>query len=308
MKNIDNIFSDEFLKIDKNKITFHINEEGIFFFKKAFSENFVDGLLNDVEKNKFSINKNWVSGVYTENQYYVRHLLGCSRSFYSLVTNNFFFNLCDTLFKKDYRLKSFRYYETYSNHKMNWHTDNMINTTGFEEIPGICFIVYLGDVMDGEFQFIKKSHKFSHIESRNDYTNDFIFKNYKQDIASYKGHKGDLVIYHTYGIHRAKPVKKKNFVRKSLIMQIDSDLKSAEPTLINPSFVERLDAKTLKFFGFGLPSESYNYPDTNINRLPLRIFFSKIFFQYLTYHLPKLIYNFLPKKIKFFLKKVLKTN
>ena len=309
MKNND-IFNDKFININREEIFSALDIEGVFFFKNAVKVNFLDTILTEIDNNKFSVNENWASGVYTEKQYYVKHLLGCSKSFYSLSSSSSIFDICDEFFKGEYRLKSFRYYETYFNHKMEWHTDNKIsNKAGneFKEIPGIIFIVYLNDVQDGEFQFVKKSHKLSNVKAYNVYTNEQILQEFKNDFASFKGTKGDLVIYNTYGIHRAKPViDNKNFVRKSLFFQIDANLSSAEPSLINPSYFDKLDNKTLKYFGFGLPTESRTYPDTNIKRLPIKIFFKEIFFTYIPYKLPRVIFMMVPKIIRQFFKKFLK--
>ncbi len=309
MNSPESIFEKNFVLLDKNKVVSELKENGFFNYKSAFKKEFIENLISEVEKNKFSINKNWTTGVYTDGQYYVKHLLSCSKQFYNLVSNKIIFDFCDLFFQKNYRLKAFRYYETFSKHKMAWHTDNkiskMLGDDVHKEVPGIIFIVYLGKVDDGEFQFIKKSHKLSQVDAYNDYNNEYILKNFKDDIISFKGEKGDLIIYDTYGIHRAKPVlSKKNFVRKSLFFQIDTDLNTAEPSLVNPSYFSNLDNKSRDFFGFGLENESDIYPNTNINMLPLKLFFS-IFFKYIYYKLPRILYNLLPNKLKLLIKKIL---
>jgi len=301
----NSIFNEKFTNTDGKNIFLALRNEGIFFLEDAVNTNFLDTLLTEIDNNKFSVNENWTSGVYTEKQYYVKHLLGCSKSFYSFCSSPGILNICDKFFENEYRLKSFRYYETYFNHKMEWHTDNKLAKKAgneFKEIPGIIFIIYLNDVKDGEFQFVKKSHKISNVEAYNVYSDKQILNEFQNDVVSFKGKKGDLIIYNTYGIHRAKPAtSNKNFVRKSLFLQIDNNLTSAEPSLINPSYFDKLDNKTLKYFGFGLPTESRTYPDTNIKRLPMKIFFSYIF-----YKLPRIIYMIFPEKIRKFLKKILK--
>jgi len=310
MKNGD-IFNEKFINIDNRTIASELKNEGFFFIESALNTNFLDSLFTEIDNNKFSVNENWTSGVYTEKQYFVKHLLGCSKSFYYLSSSSGIFDICDEFFNSEYRLKAFRYYETYFNHKMGWHTDNKISKkvgNGFSEIPGIIFIVYLDDVKDGEFQFVKKSHKLSNVDAYNVYTDKQILEEFQNNIVSFKGGKGDLIIYNTYGIHRAKPViSNKNFVRKSLFLQIDANLTSAEPSLINPSYFDRLDNKTLKYFGFGLSTESRTYPDTNIKRLPIKIFFKEIFLSYIPYKLPIVFYMMCPKIIRQFFKKFLKS-
>ena len=195
---------------------------------------------------------------------------------------------------------------------MEWHTDNKLAKkvgNEFKEIPGIIFIIYLNDVQDGEFQFINGSHKISNVEAYNVYSDNQILDEFQKDLVSYKGKKGDLIIYNSYGIHRAKPViNNKNFVRKSLFLQIDENLSSAEPSLINPSYFDKLDNKTLKYFGFGLPTESRTYPNTNLKRLPMKIFLNEIFVSYILYKIPRTIYMFFPKIIRKFIKKTFLKN
>ena len=301
MINTSNIFEKKFLDTDIKEIISSIRNDGVYFFKSAIDKNFIDQFLDEINENKFSINKNWTTGVYTSSQYYVKHLLGCSKQFYNLISHDYIHSFCENFFAKDYRLKAFRYYETYSNHKMAWHTDNKISKKKgsdiYKEIPGIIFIIYLSDVKNGEFQFIKQSHKISDQETYNDYSDDFIINKYKDDILSFKGEKGDLIIYDTYGIHRAKQVTQSDFVRKSLFFQVDTDLNSAEPSLINPSFFRDLDQKKLNFFGFGLKNESDTYPITNFKTLPIKIS-SKIFFNYFNYKILKSVYKLIPNKLK----------
>ena len=50
--------------------------------------------------------------------------------------------------------------------------------------------------------------------THHDYTKDFIEQKYKNDIVGFKGKKGTILIYNTWGVHRAKPTSNKNFVRK----------------------------------------------------------------------------------------------
>ena len=302
----DNIFTDEFTKVDKNQILSSLQNDGVYSLRNALNENFISNLLEDVKNNKFSINENWTSGVYTEKQYYVKHLLGCSKLFYSLLDSNNIFKICDSYFQKEYRLKAYRYYETFSNHSMEWHTDNKISKKA--DIRGIIFIFYLNEVNDGEFQFIKGSHKFSDTNAYNVYTNKQIDNEFGDKILSFKGNKGDIIIYDTYGIHRAKPFFNKNFVRKSLFFQIDADLTSAEPSLVNPMFFNDLNKKTLNYFGFGLPAESTTYPVTDYKRLPTKIYLRSIILPFIYYKIPRIIFKLLPKKLKSFIKKILNKN
>ena len=290
-QNMDKIFTDKFLELNKEKIIAELNKNGFFNITKAINLEFISKLESDFNENKFQINRNWITGVHADKQYFLTHLLACSQNFYNLVTSNNILSLSEKFLGNNFRLKALRYYETYGYHKMLWHTDNK-TSDGFKKIPGLIFIIYMGDVNDGEFQYIKNSHTFSQKNNFNDYSNDFISKNYKDAIISFKGSAGDLIIYNSYGIHRAKPVDLKNFIRKSIFFQIDSEMNSGEPLLINPSYVKNAEKKILSFLGFGQISKTKIYPNTNIDRLPNKILFGT--------H----IYNYIKKKVFIRIKKI----
>ena len=63
------IFEKNFLNLENEKIISQVRNEGVFFCKNAIKDKFIDNFLNEVDENKFSINRNWTTGVYTENQY-----------------------------------------------------------------------------------------------------------------------------------------------------------------------------------------------------------------------------------------------
>jgi hypothetical protein len=215
------------------------------------------------------------------------------------------FSLCDKLLGDSYRLKAMRYYETYGGHHMQWHTDNKTDK-GFAHIPGIIFIAYLEDVADGEFQYVRGSHAFSGTKSYNDYTDDFIEQNYAKDVVSFKGPKGTLVIYDTYGIHRARPVADASYVRKSLFFQVDADCRSAEPILLNSAFIGKLDDKTRTYLGFGLPAEYAVFPDTGLKDLPLKRLGGKAVGKWLLYRSARASYELLPRKAQMQVKSLVK--
>ena len=84
------------------------------------------------------------------------------------------------------------------------------------------FIVYITDVLDGEFQYVQGSHLLSSSFQKNDFTTNELMSLFKQeDIKSFKGPKGSIIIYNTAGIHRAKPAISKKHTRKSLFFQVD---------------------------------------------------------------------------------------
>lgn len=298
-----NIFTEKFLKYKKDKIIHEVNDQGFCFIEKAIDDNFIEKIINDVEKNRFFINRNWISGVYTKTQYYLTNILGCSESFYKLVTDINIVNICDDYMSKtDFRLKAARYYETYPKHNMHWHTDNKAGKI-FKDIDGLIFILYLENVEDGEFQYIKNSHKFSGEAKINNFTNNEINKQYSDDIISFKGAKGSLIIYNSRGIHRAKKIKENSrYVRKSLFFQIDSDIESSEPLLINTSFVKTRNEKLLKYLGMGYPSNNKIHPNTSILTLPVQKILNSLFIKYIFKAIFDYLINLIPQKIKNILK------
>ncbi len=264
-----NIFSENFKNKSLKQIITQVNDEGVCFIEKSVNLEFISKLIELVENKRFHINNNWISGVYYNNQYYLNHLLAVSRDTYELITNKKITELFDNFFDKSYRLKALRYYETGRSHKMSWHTDNK-NIYGSKKTNGLIIIIYLSEVADGEFQYIKYSHKHTTDKEFNEYSNEYINKNYNDKILSFKGSPGDLIIYNVNGIHRAKPVLTKNFLRKSLFFQIDENFETAEPILINPSFISNREQKNLDFLGFGMINTSKIYPQTDVENLPLK--------------------------------------
>src|SRR5262249_55143610 len=155
----------------------------------------------------YGLNRNWISPVYTRDQLFLCHMFAVSRSFIKFSTHTRFFQLFDQILGSSYRLKNHRYYETYGGHHMQWHTDNKRDGV-FAHIPGLIIIAYISDVEDGEFQFVRGSQKWSGEKGYSDYTDQFVEQNCHQDILSFNGPRGTLIIYDTRCIHRAKPAKK----------------------------------------------------------------------------------------------------
>lgn len=292
------IFSDAFLNTAPQAIAEAIRGDGFFTMQGALSDAWLAAIAEDVAANPFAINKNWVTGVYAEGQYYLNQMMACSRAFVDYATHEKVFAVCDTLLGASYRLKAMRYYETYGHHLMQWHTDNKTDRN-FAHIPGLIFICYIEDVEDGEFQYVRGSQNWSGDKAYSDYTDAFIQAEHGKDVVSFKGPKGTLVIYDTYGIHRAKPVFERNFVRKSLFFQVDSKIDSAEALLLNTSLLTReLTLKLQAYLGFGKPAEYDVYPRTSLATLPLKRVNLKLLASWMAYRAMRSAYNFMPLALK----------
>lgn len=262
------LFSESFLSVPNATIVEAIKTDGVFCARAALTETFLSSICEDVARTGHGLNRNWISSVYADDQLFLCHMFAVSRSFVKFSTHPRLFELFDNILEDNYRLKAHRYYETYGGHHMQWHTDNKTDR-GFAHIPGLIVIAYISDVNDGEFQYVRGSQQWSQQKGYNDYTDQYVEQNCHKDILSFDGPRGTLIIYDTYGIHRAKPVKNANFVRKSLLFQVDVALEASEPLLVNPEYIDNLDDRIGRYLGFGQPSGYSIYPKTDLSTMPL---------------------------------------
>ena len=139
-----------------------------------------------------------------------------------------------------------------------------------------------------------------------DYSEDFIEKNYKDKVRDFKYPAGSLIIYNTYGIHRAKPVFKNNFTRKSVFFQVDSEIDNSEPIILSPKYITNVSKELQMFLGFGKPADYEVFPNTSMNTLPFTGKLFGVFFKYIFYRVARNIYNRIPKRVRERFKSLLK--
>jgi hypothetical protein len=262
------LFSESFLSVPDGTIVKAIKTDGVFCAPAALTENFLSLICDEIARTGHGLNRNWISPVFTRDQLFLCHMFAVSRSFIKFCTHPRFFGLFDQILGSSYRLKVHRYYETYGGHHMRWHTDNRREST-FVHTPGLVVLAYISDVEDGEFQFVRRSQNWSGEKGYNDYTDQFVEQNCYKDILSLPGPRGTLIIYDSYGIHRARPVKKGKFVRKSIVFQVDGAPEASEPLLINPEYIDNLDDRMKRYLGFGQPSGLILWPQTDLSTMPL---------------------------------------
>jgi hypothetical protein len=307
IENINSIFSKEFQKIDTNLINLSLRDKGYFSFPNALTKEAVNQIEKDSTQSKLNINNNNISGVYSEKQYYFLNLLASSKAAYNFITSKLVLEVCNKYLGNSFRLKALRYYETYGGHHMRWHTDNK-NDKEQVDTAGLIFIFYVSDVSDGQFQYIEGSHSWSGKKAYSEYSDEFVDKNYRDKVIDFKFPSGSLIIYNTYGIHRAKPVSNNKFIRKSVFFQIDSDLENAEPVILNTKFVTHIDSQISMILGFGKPANYEAFPITSFMNLP----FSKNVFMLLLKYFPRRlmrnIFDMSPKLIKERLRKFFRKN
>ena len=199
----NNIFTEKFLNLDSKLISDEISENGFFSFENALTNDFVDKILEDVKDCGLALNKNNIAGVYYKNgkQFFLTHMLAVSKKFFDYCTNLKIFDICDNYIGNQYRLKAIRYYENYGGQKMQWHSDNRVyemdtveTSSGINtQTKGLIFLAYVTDVNDGEFQYIKGSHHWSKESDFNDYTVEYVNKNFASDIIGFKKKKDPLL-------------------------------------------------------------------------------------------------------------------
>lgn len=297
------IFNKDFQGVNTDTVVSELLIKGYFCFPNAVTDVAISAIERDATQSRFSLNKNEVSGVFSEKQYYLTNLLSISKTFYEFATSKLVFDICYKYLGNSFRLKALRYYETYGGHHMQWHTDNKTDR-GFASIPGIIFIVYVSDVSDGQFQYIEGSHLWSGEKAYSDYSDQFIEDNYKTKIKDFRLPSGSLIIYNTYGIHRAKPVFNDKFVRKSVFFQVDNEVENSEPIILNAKFITQINSQIEMFLGFGKPCEYRVYPNTSINTLPFSKDLLIIFINYIIHRCKRNLLPFFPQYLKDIIKRV----
>ena len=272
---IDNIFNNNFLNINEEEIINEINSNGFFFHESAIKKEFIEKIEVDLSEKSIGLNNNFVTPVETKNQYYFTNALVASKNYFNLLTADKILSLAKKKFNKSFRLKCHRYYETYYGHHMTWHADNIDNQGNIHENDGLIIIIYVNDVFDGEFQLIKETNlKENHRERELNYNSDkFVDENFKDKIISFKGKAGSIIIYDTWHLHRAKPIKDKKFTRKSIFMQIDESMRNSEKIILTPDFLSKDQLQNqdlIGYLGFGEKSDFACAPTTSYKNLPTK--------------------------------------
>lgn len=263
------IFTPQFLDIAPSHIVQSIRDTGYFSFERAVRPDFLQQLQQELAPHRPAFNLNDAAPVWFNEQYFFPHALACSRSYFDYVTADVLRAVCESKFGSGFRLKCHRYYETGPGHSMEWHADNVTNEGVVTDSNGLIFILYVNDVQDGEFQLVSDTYKARKSgEWSYNYTNQYIEQRFGEKIRSFRMPAGSMVIYDTYGIHRAKPIASRSFVRKSIFFQVDQSERFAEKLLLNPAFLDRRDAALFDYLGFGKPHDYLANPRSSMNDVP----------------------------------------
>ena len=267
------MFSAGFINSNVNQIVNDIKTKGYFVCEQALTEHYVDQLLQEVDFNRVLINCNDVGVVIAQNQKFLTHCLANSRKTYDIVTSQKILDICREYFSDTYKLTNHRIYQTYKNGHMPWHTDNNLQIgkqlVAKHNMPGVLFLFYLSDVTKNAFQYIKDSHLWSHKYDHEIYLSDnFIEKNFKNDIFSFPLKKGSIIVCDIHGVHRAEPFKDDNYMRTTLLFQVDQVgsqyLDHGEKNLINTEYLDNLTSEIMDYLGFGFTRTYPAFPSTSV--------------------------------------------
>ncbi len=272
---MNDIFNNNFIKLKENDIIKEIENNGYFFLESALKNDYLNKINLDLSNKNFGLNNNFVTPVWAKTQYYFTNALATSQAYFNLITSNKFLSIAKAKFNDNFRLKCHRYYETMFGHHMAWHADNVDNQGNVHENDGLIFIIYVNDVFDGEFQLIRETNlKENHSERKLNYSSDkFVEKNFKDKIISFKGKAGSIIIYDTWHLHRARPIKSKSFIRKSIFMQIDKSMRNSEKIILTPDFISKEQTKNqelMTYLGFGEKSDFPSAPTASYKNLPVK--------------------------------------
>lgn len=249
-------------QIAGKEIAESVKNQGYFSFEKALTDQYVEDLLTEVNFQELMVNTNDVGAVRCAGQRLLTHCLAKSKLIYDLVTSPQVLEICQHYFTDNFQLFNSRFYESYRDLHMPWHSDNKFQINKNEYLkhfqPGLQFLFYLSDVDSGEFQYLKDSHIWSRQNEHIFYSDREIEENYQQDIISFKMPKGSFVIFDIHGVHRPKPHRDRRFARTTLIFQVNQFNPNTaiynEKKLINTEYIDNPSPEILNYLGFGYKS------------------------------------------------------
>jgi Phytanoyl-CoA dioxygenase (PhyH) len=221
------------------------------------------------------LNQNWPGAVHFKNQRYLTHCLANSPTIFDFMVRGWCFQVLREYFGSGFRLTDQRVYVTETQEHMQWHVDNehiqwrVSNTfdAGLSSCPGIIFLFYLCDVDDGEFQVIDGSNRWSHEQRNADLSDEFILAHHAKDMISFRMPAGSGLVYDTTVVHRAHPIRRSGWERKSLLLQVEKKAAAGEPVLIDTRYAAGLSPEQQYFLGFGATPEYRTYPETSVNTM-----------------------------------------
>lgn len=261
------MFTSGFSQAPASEVVGEIRTRGYYMCPQAITDEFLNRIDAEIGPLDLSVNRNDVAPVVFKNQRYFTHCLTRSRSIYELMTSSRLRAIMREYMGGKCRLTDQRVYITERGEKMQWHVDNKLDSGVQTEYPGLIFIVYLCDVIEGQFQIVEGSQAWSADHSGVDFLDSTIETEHSDEIVDLKAPRGSIVIYTSRAVHRAAPITTPGWERKSLYFQVERKDDGGEPILVNTSFLADVDEETAYFLGFGAKPEYKTFPETGIDTL-----------------------------------------
>lgn len=266
-------FSDAFQQVRVEEIYQAILRDGYFVCERALRDEAVEQILEDVHHLRWDVNRNEVPNVRTPSQTFNTHCLAASKTAFDLIVSDKLTNLCRLALGPVFRLMFVRVYETRyradqrASENQTFHVD--LQQPKLTDFDGLAAMVYLTDVSDGEFQFVRGSHRWGVSYDGTPENDALIHRDHADDIVRFLMPKGTIILYHNRGVHRgAMPTVPGK--RQSLSLQVNRGAVTGPPLIVDVGFLDELseDARTL--LGMGELATLALWPDTTAKHLDLK--------------------------------------
>jgi len=270
-------------------------------FSKQLRQNTIENILSSIKENGYAVVDNFIDpdiaykirsetpypeatininclgpSIHGDTQFFT-NIIAHSQEVHDVITSSFVIDLCTGYLGNNFLLINNRIQTTRSKIAMPWHTDNNRledgKLVGRHDLPGLQFVLYLAEVGQSPFQFIKGSEKWS-LSFPNQYLLDADILEQHLEIVEIYPSAGTLLILNTHVFHRAAPLKDDAYTRSILLFQVDSVSDRypghGEKLLIQPEFLEEITPEIQTLFGFGRKRAYPAFPETSLLTLKVR--------------------------------------
>lgn len=261
------IFTPSFLDTDPGTVHAALAARGYWIHDAALDRGFAASMDRDLGQRALALNVNDVGPVRYHHQTYFTHALAGSRDFFDLVTHPALRALFRARLGGQFRLKCQRYYQSGLHHALSWHTDNKTPLGVRTDVSGIGMVIYLSDTDAGELQVLAGSNAWSAATGRTEFSDAEINAGYASDIVTITRPAGALILFDTRTLHRTRPITRRGFMRRSVFLQVDSDIAHSEKMIVDTQYVDPEDAELLRYLGMGLHSGYPSMPPSGLDTL-----------------------------------------
>jgi ectoine hydroxylase-related dioxygenase (phytanoyl-CoA dioxygenase family) len=250
----ETIFNRCFLSLTADEAARQLQENGYIAIEGALRKQWIEAIEGDLRHRPIVLNTNDVGPVRWHHQTYFAHALAASRPYYELVTHKRIRDLARAYLGAEFRLKCQRYYTSGSGYELPWHTDNKTSTGKGTDVRGIGMVAYLCDTYEGELQVLRGSHKWTAETGRTEFSDATLPAEYAGSLETISARAGTLIFFDSLTLHRTRKITIDGYVRRSVFVQIDSDMAHSERTLLDPAFLDPDDRGLLTYLGLGMPA------------------------------------------------------